>query len=78
MARQQDVKVFLCELCHKPIDSRKLAADENVYRKATGWTRRRAQGGANAIRLAVYHEEFAHKTCVELTASGVMNQGGMF
>lgn len=73
-----DKKVFLCQYCRKPIPMEQIARDENIYRLATGWVRKRAQGGANGLRLPTYHEEFAHRTCVDLTVSGIMKQDGLF
>lgn len=37
----------------------------SFYFRVEGWTRKRAQGGANAVRLPTYPQEFAHKMCVE-------------
>lgn len=48
-----------CTICHNPIQS-----VHGAYRRVTGWAPQRAQGGANAIRLAEYGD-WAHGTCIE-------------
>lgn len=49
-----------CEKCGNPIPD-----PDNHYQYTTGWTKRRAQGGTNALRLKQTEERFRHRVCVE-------------
>lgn len=63
-----------CHFCGKLVHT----DYEGCYRLTTGWAPKRAQGGANAIRLAEPSDKWAHGRCVELEARGIgVNQGAM-
>lgn len=56
-----------CELgCGDPIDP----DGSRVCQWTSGWAEKRKQGGANAIRLPVREQRFAHLDCVEDEARG--------
>ena len=59
----------LCAVCGKPIESLRLA-----HQRESGWVRHRTQGGTNALRCRVQHDEWAHNTCVDRLAAGHANQ----
>lgn len=62
-----------CALCGKPINTKAL----NVFQKKTGWAQNRgATGGANAIRLAVPHDEWAHPECVDMESHKINARQG--
>jgi hypothetical protein len=57
----------LCALCGKPMQ-RPLPS--NPYLEVTGWRKRRAQGGTNALRAEKQTGAMAHDGCVNLAVSG--------
>lgn len=64
-----------CDLCGRPVDP----DASSTYRWTEGWTQRRRQGGANAVRLPEFLEAWAHATCVDAEARKVnARQGGLF
>ena len=57
-----------CALCGEPVRTDELG----TFRKATGWIEKRgATGGANALRLAIEHDEWAHGVCIDKEAHGI-------
>jgi hypothetical protein len=57
--------VVTCAICGRTMDIAEENRNGGHYFRVAGWTKKRAQGGANAIKLAEYPQEFAHKMCVE-------------
>lgn len=57
----------MCDLCGHPIDVK----NPSTYRITMGWTKRRGQGGTNAVRLPKYGDRFAHEACVDLASKGI-------
>lgn len=48
----------------------RLVEPEAAYRRVTGFERRRAGGGTNALRLRQPHDVWACSPCVERLAAG--------
>lgn len=66
-----------CALCGEHI--RPGYDQKNAYRHASGWTRNRASGGTNALRLQKNSDKWAHSECVDRAArTGHATQGQMF
>lgn len=59
-----------CDICKRTIDPQA----RNIFRLVTGWVQKRAGGGTNTVRLPSEHDIWAHKTCVDLAASGISSQ----
>jgi hypothetical protein len=79
MARQNPAKPVggppTCEICKRTIDIRN---ENSYYYKVAGWTKKRAGGGTNSIRLTEALNLFAHRTCVDLAADGIhIRQGSL-
>jgi hypothetical protein len=45
--------------------------EDRDYRKVTGWEKRRAQGGTNALRGRETHDVWACRFCVDKQARGI-------
>ncbi len=56
-----------CSLCGKSVDPNA----RGTHRLKTGWVENRAAGGGHAIRLAVEHDKWACKACVDREANHV-------
>lgn len=50
-----------CEFCGAPVNPKEYGA----WKKVTGWTRIRAQGGTNTISMPGPPLAWAHKMCFE-------------
>lgn len=63
---QRVPKAGTCTFCGKAVDPNR------DYRRVTGWEKRRAEGGTNALRCREPHEdEWACVSCIDRQASGV-------
>ena len=65
---------FYCPFCFNPVNPE----DPYSWQKVTGWERRRAQGGTNAIALRAPLQEWAHPACVSLAKDGHLGQPTLF
>lgn len=61
-----------CALCKEEIKP-----GEEFRQWASGWIAKRSQGGTNALKHMVLHEEFAHPVCVDYTKKHNIGQDSL-